>query len=64
MRMVSTSTRPPQEETWCIVFVPGWSESGFEIAEYKEGFWHTQNGVIITAYVESWVSTDNIKTPY
>lgn len=62
--MISTDRRPPQEELWCIVFVPGYTESGFEVAEYRGGFWHSQNGSIITASVESWMYTDFINTPH
>ncbi|MDR6195938.1 hypothetical protein [Siphonobacter sp. SORGH_AS_0500] len=63
MRMISTNARQPQTDCWCVVYVPGWSESGFDVAEFRNGFWFNQNGQLITIGVEAWVYSDDFKTP-
>lgn len=63
MRMIRTEQRLPDVDSWCLVYVPGWTESGFEVAEYRDDCWFSQYGQLIGSDVEAWVYLDNLKTP-
>jgi hypothetical protein len=39
---------------WCVVFVPGYCESGMRIAMCSDGKWTDDEGVDITEYVEGY----------
>ena len=52
MKLITVKEQKPKEGKWYLVRCPEYSESGYEVAEYKDGEWYDGSSRTITSYIE------------